>query len=257
MGFGALGGFEYVAIHAGEARDPVRSIGRSVALAAPIIAVMFILGTSSVLALIPQDQIDLIAPIPQVLAVGFGPLGGVAAIGTLTIVALLSIRLAQASVMFGGNTRLPMVAGWDSLLPAWFTKLHSKYRTPVNSIIFVGAATLIMSIVGLIGVGKQEAFQLLWNAAGVFYALTYLVMFAIPLAGLRASGQRVPAWLKITALSGFLMTLLYVILALVPIIQVENRLTFAVKIGGLIVITNLIGFVIYLAASKTRGSEIN
>jgi amino acid transporter len=257
MGFGALGGFEYVAIHAGEARDPVRSIGRSVALAAPIIAVMFILGTSSVLALIPQDQIDLIAPIPQVLAVGFGPLGGVAAIGTLTIVALLSIRLAQASVMFGGNTRLPMVAGWDSLLPAWFTKLHSKYRTPVNSIIFVGAATLIMSIVGLIGVGKQEAFQLLWNAAGVFYALTYLVMFAIPLAGLRASGQRVPAWLKITALSGFLMTLLYVILALVPIIQVENRLTFAVKIGGLIVITNLIGFVIYLAASKKRGSEIN
>jgi len=54
-----------------------------------------------------------------------------------------------------------------------------------------------------------------------------------------------------------LMTLLYVLLALVPIIQVENRLTFAVKIGGLIVITNLIGFVIYLAASKTRGSEIN
>jgi amino acid transporter len=250
MGFGALGGFEYVAIHAGEARDPVRSIGRSVALAAPIIAVMFILGTSSVLALIPQDQIDLIAPIPQVLAVGFGPLGGVAAIGTLTIVALLSIRLAQASVMFGGNTRLPMVAGWDSLLPAWFTKLHARYRTPVNSIIFVGAATLVMSIAGLIGVGKQEAFQLLWNAAGVFYALTYLVMFAIPLIGLRASGQRVPKWLKITAVFGFLMTLLYVVLALVPIIQVENRLTFAIKIGGLIVVTNMVGFGIYLAASK-------
>jgi Amino acid transporters len=32
MGFGALGGFEYVAIHAGEARDPVRTIGRSVPL---------------------------------------------------------------------------------------------------------------------------------------------------------------------------------------------------------------------------------
>src|SRR5580765_3708356 len=78
MGFGALGGFEYVAIHAGEARDPVRTIGRSVALAAPIIAVMFILGTSAVLALVPQDQIDLIAPVPQVLSIGFGPLGGAA-----------------------------------------------------------------------------------------------------------------------------------------------------------------------------------
>ena len=38
MGFGALGGFEYVAIHAGECRNPVRTIARSVVIAAPIIA---------------------------------------------------------------------------------------------------------------------------------------------------------------------------------------------------------------------------
>jgi amino acid transporter len=252
MGFGALGGFEYVAIHAGEARDPGRSIGRSVAIAAPIIVVLFILGTSSVLMLIPPDQIDLIAPIPQVLSVGFGSLGSAVSIATLTILALLSIRIAQASVMFGGNTRLPMVAGWDDLLPAWFTKLHAKYRTPVNSILFVGAVTLFMGIVGLIGVGKQEAFQILWNASGVFYALTYLVMFAIPLIGLRSSDTRPPLWLKTASLSGFLMTLLFVVLSLAPIIQVENRLTFALKIGGLIVITNVIGFVIYRVASRRK-----
>ena len=81
MGFGALGGFEYVAIHAGECKDPVRSIGRSVAVAAPIIALMFILGTSSVLILVPRDQIDLIAPVPQVLSIGFGGLGGFGSFG--------------------------------------------------------------------------------------------------------------------------------------------------------------------------------
>jgi len=59
MGFGALGGFEYVAIHAGECRNPEQSIARSVALASPIIALMFILGTSSVLALVPIETIDL------------------------------------------------------------------------------------------------------------------------------------------------------------------------------------------------------
>src|SRR5262249_40065578 len=75
MGFGALGGFEYVAIHAGECRNPVRTIGWSVAIAAPVIAAMFIFGTSSVLALVPRDQIDLIAPIPQVLAAGPRPVG--------------------------------------------------------------------------------------------------------------------------------------------------------------------------------------
>jgi amino acid transporter len=255
LGFGALGGFEYVAIHAGEARDPVRTIGRSVAVAAPIIAVMFILGTSSVLSLVPQDQIDLIAPIPQVLSIGFGPFGAVAAIVPLAIMAMLSIRLAQASVMFGGNTRLPMVAGWDDLLPAWFTKLHAKSKTPVNSVLFVGAATLFMGIVGLIGVGKQEAFQLLWNASGTFYAFTYLVMFAIPILGLRSSGVKVPLWLKIAAFSGFAMTLLNVALSVVPIIQVESRLMFAVKIGGLIIVTNLIGLGVYLGAKRRRNAS--
>jgi amino acid transporter len=250
MGFGALGGFEYVAIHAGECRHPVRTIGRSVAVAAPIIAVMFILGTSSVLALIPQDQIDLIAPIPQVLSTGFRALSSVGMVATLTIVALLCIRLAQSSVMFAGNTRLPMVAGWDSLLPEWFTRLHAKYRTPVNSILFVGAVTLALAVTGLIGVGKQEAFQLLWNASGLFYALTYLVMFAIPLVGLRDLRPRPPIWLKVFALSGFLMTLLYVALSVVPIIQVESRLMFAAKISGLIILTNIIGLAIFLMAKR-------
>jgi len=255
MGFGALGGFEYVAIHAGEARDPVRSIGRSVMVAAPIIALMFILGTSSVLMLIPQDQIDLIAPIPQILSVGLGPFGIVAGIASITIFALASIRIAQASVMFGGTTRLPMVAGWDNLLPAWFTRLHARYRTPVNSILFVGAATLFMGIVGLIGVGKQEAFQLLWNASGVFYAFAYVVMFAIPIFGLRRAGVKIPFALKIAAGCGLGMTLLYVGLSVVPIVQVENRIAFALKIIGLIIITNLTGFAIYTLAKRRTATN--
>jgi len=246
MGFGALGGFEYVAIHAGECRNPVRTIARSVVVAAPIIAVMFILGTSSVLALIPFDQIDLIAPIPQVLRVGFQPLGAAALVAPVTILVLLCVRVAQASVMFAGNTRLPMVAGWDGLLPEWFTRIHERYRTPFNSIVFVGAATLALSIAGLIGVGKQEAFQLLWNASAIFYALTYLVMFAIPIIGLRRRGEPPPLWLKACALSGFLMTALFVALAIVPIVQVESRLLFAVKISALIAITNAIGVGIFM-----------
>ncbi len=245
MGFGALGGFEYVAIHAGECRNPARAIARSVALAAPIIAVMFILGTSSVLALVPIERIDLIAPIPQVLSVGFGGLGSAAAVAHVTILVLLCIRIAQASVMFAGITRLPMVAGWDGLLPSWFTRLHHRYHTPVNSIVFVGLATLLFSIAGLIGVGKQEAFQLLWNASAIFYALTYLVMFAIPVAGMPS-----PAWLKLAALSGFATTLLFVVLSILPIVEVESRLVFALKISAVIVLTNAVGAAIFL--SKRR-----
>jgi glutamate:GABA antiporter len=250
MGFGAFAGFEYVAIHAGECREPVRSITRATAIGAPIIVLMFVLGTSSVLGMIPIDQIDLIAPIPQLLTVGFGPLGAAAAIAPLMLSAMLAIRFAQASVNFAGSTRLPMVAGWDRLLPSWFTRLSETYRTPVNSILFVGAATFILSSLGLVGVGRQEAFQLLWNSAGIFYALTYLAMFAVPLVGLRRAQSSPPWWVKLCAASGFLMTALYIGLSVLPIIPVGSRTLFALKITGLIVVTNLIGVGLLLSARK-------
>jgi amino acid transporter len=252
LGFGALGGFEYVAIHAGECRDPVRAIGRSVVVAAPLIAVMFILGTSSVLALVAPENIDLIGPIPQVLRLGFANLGFAAQIVPVAIVAFLGIRIAQSSVQFAGNTRLPMVAGWDQLLPEWFTRLHAKRKTPVNSILFVGAATLGIGLIGLIGVGEQEAFQLLWNASGIFYALTYLVMFAIPLVGLKGMAGRAPLWLKLASASGLSMTVLYVTLSILPVIKVESPFAFAAKITTVIVVTNLIGAALFLMAERRR-----
>ena len=255
LGFGALGGFEYVAIHAGECRDPVRTIGRSVAVAAPLIAVMFILGTSSVLSLVAPENIDLIGPIPQVMSVGFARLGVAAQIVPVAIVAFLGIRIAQSSVQFAGNTRLPMVAGWDRLLPAWFTRLDPKRATPINSIIFIGAMTLAVGLVGLIGVGEQEAFQLLWNASGIFYALTYLVMFAIPLLGLKGTAARAPMWLKLASASGLLMTLLYVTLSILPVIRVENRFAFAAKITAVILGANLIGALVCLAAESRLKRE--
>ena len=55
---GALSGFEYVAILAGECRSAARTIGQSVMISAPIIALMFILGTSSVLAFLHGLSLD-------------------------------------------------------------------------------------------------------------------------------------------------------------------------------------------------------
>jgi amino acid transporter len=252
MGFGALGGFEYVGILAGECRDPVRTISRSVIIAAPIIAVMFILGTSSVLSFIDPNRIDLIGPIPQTLSVGARPFGIAASIVPVAIIMVMCMRLAQASVNFTANTRLPMVAGWDHLLPKWFTKLHAKRKTPVNSILFVGAMTLGMGLAGIIGVGEQEAFQLLQNAAGIFYALTYLVMFALPLFGLRGVNPRPSLWLRIASLSGFLMTLLYVTLSVFPIIEVSSWASFTAKISGVIIAANMIGAAIFIMAERRR-----
>jgi amino acid transporter len=250
LALGALTGFEYVAILAGETRSPARNIGRSVVIASPIIALMFILGTSSVLAFVPRDQIDLIGPIPQTLSIGFRSLGWVGTIGSIAILGITVRTIALMSIYFAGNTRLPMVAGWDSLLPTWFSRLHPKYKTPINSILFVGAITLVLTVLSLSGVHAQEAFQLIDNAGGVFYALTYLVLFAIPLFGMKALGVRSPWWLKIACASGFIVTLIYLRFAIVPITEVGSPLSFALKIAGTVLIANVIGITIYVLGKR-------
>jgi glutamate:GABA antiporter len=254
MAMGALSGFEYVAVLAGETKDPERSIGRATLIAAPIIAIMFILGTSAVLAFVPVDQINLIGPIPQVLRIGFGASGLGAAAAGIAILLMTGRTIANSSIVFTGTSRMPMVAGWDNLLPKWFTTLHPRYRTPVNSILFVGLVALAFGAVGIAGVGEQEAFQLLDNAAGIFYGLTYLVMFAIPLVGMQRMEHRPPLWLRLAAASGFLVTLLYVVLSIFPIIDVVSWFAFAIKISSVVVGLNLVGAALYWNAARRRSS---
>ena len=250
LALGALTGFEYIAILAGETRSPARNIGRSVVISTPIIALMFILGTSSVLAFVPRDHVDLIGPIPQVLSIGFQSLGVVGTIGSIAILGITVRTIALMSIYFAGNTRLPMVAGWDRLLPAWFSRLHPKYKTPINSILFVGAVTLVLALLSLTGVRAQEAFQLIDNAGGIFYALTYLALFAIPLFGMRALGVRSPWWLKIACASGFVVTLIYIRFAIAPITEVANPLGFALKIIATVLIANAVGLAIYVIRKR-------
>lgn len=257
MALGALSGFEYVAIMAGEARRPARTIGRSVLIAAPAIAVMFILGTNSVMSLVPMNRIDLVSPIPQALAIGFSGVGIARVIVPSLILLLLLRQMGVVTMLFNGNSRLPLVAGWDNLLPAWFTRLHPRFRTPVNSILFVSCITIALSLAGQAGVGVQEAFQLLENAAGIFYALTYLALFAIPIFGAASLTERPPAWLRIAAATGFAVTLLYSTLSVFPIIDVASWRIFAAKIIVVILGANLVGVVIYAVGQRGRVSDIN
>jgi len=250
LAVGALSGFEYIAILAGECRAPARNISRSVWISAPIIVVMFILGTASVLAFVPPDKVDLIGPIPQVLSLGFSGFGWVSILVSLTIFGVAARQIALMSIYFAGNTRLPMVAGWDNLLPEWFARLHKRYRTPVNSVLFVGVVTLAFSLVSLIGVKEQEAFQIQDNAATVFYALIYIALFAIPLFAMKRFGIKAPLWLKLASASGLIVSVIAGFYTMIPITQVESPRAFAVKILAVVVIANLIGVALYLVRGK-------
>ena len=252
MGFGAFSGFEYVAIFAGESRDPERAFARSVRLAAPIVVVMYVVGTSAVLAYVAPADIDLISPVPQALGRATAGFGLAAQLATLMMVLAVLAQIANGSAMLAGTTRLPMVAGWDGLLPAWFTRLSPRSRVPVNSIMFVSGITLALSLWGLAGVGHQEAYQVFTTAALVSWAITYLVMFAIPVIGRGPGLPRPPTWLRAASVSGFGMTLLFIVLSVFPIVQVESEAGFGVKVAGLVAGANVVGAGIYLVGKRRR-----
>ena len=252
LAVGALSGFEYVAILAGETRSPARDIGRSVVIASPVIALAFILGTSSVLAFIGDKPIDLIGPVPQTLRLGLRFFPIATAIASIAIILMTVRTIASTSVHVTGSSRLPMVAGWDGLLPSWFSRLHPKFKTPINSVIFVSALTLTIAIASQIGAGIQEAFQLVDNAANVFYGIVYFTMFAIPIFGAAAIRSRAPIWLRVAAICGALVSLSAIFFTVYPIIDVPSPLSFAVKIVAVTAIANAIGVAIYLSGKKRQ-----
>src|SRR6478609_283690 len=252
LAVGALSGFEYVAILAGETRAPARDIGRSVLIASPVIALAFILGTSSVLAFVGNNPIDLIGPVPQTLRLGLSSFPIAGAIASIGILLMTTRTIASTSIHVTGSSRLPMVAGWDRLLPVWFTRLHPKYKTPINSVVFVGIITLVIAISSQIGAGIQEAFQLVDNAANVFYAIVYLSLFALPIFGTSAVRSGAPVWLRVASACGCGVSLLAIFFTVYPIIDVPNPLIFGTKIAVVAFIANAIGAAIFAGARRKR-----
>jgi len=249
---GGLSGFEYVAILAGECRDAGRNIGKSVAIAAPIIALMFILGTSAVITFVGNQPIDLIGPIPQTFRAALGNAGFASHFAAIAILLLLVRAVSAASLIFTGLTRLPVTAGWDHLLPAWFTRLDPRRKTPVNSILFMTALAMLLIFFSMLGVREQEALQLLNNSSDVHYGIAYAALFAIPLFGAARLRNRLPRWLRVPSAAGLISSAIAVLIAVYPIVDVVSTFEYAGKIIGIVLVANLAGVLIYARSRALR-----
>jgi hypothetical protein len=48
-------------------------------------------------------------------------------------------------------------------------------------VLVLGAATLVVALLALIGVGHEESYELLLTWSFTFYGIAYLALFAIPI----------------------------------------------------------------------------
>ena len=248
---GGLSGFEYIAILAGESRRAEQTIGQSVLLSAPVISAMFILGTSVVLAFIGNQPINVIGPIPQTFRIAFGDTGAGSRAAQFAIALILARAVAAASLLFTGVTRLPMAAAWDRVAPQWFTRLDPVRRTPVNSILFVAGLVMALIVLSLVGVQEQESSQLLTNASIVHYAVAYIALFALPLFGARTLREKLPGWLKAVSSAGMAASVVSLLIAVYPVVEVVSRESYAGKITAVMVISNMVGVLIYRAGTRS------
>jgi glutamate:GABA antiporter len=249
----AAAGLEYIAIMAGETHSAGRAIGRSVVIASPVILLMFVLGTAAVLSIHGAHRgtaINYVAPIPQTLALALGGGGPAAAVGKLAIL-LLQIRiLGAASFLFTGATRLPMAAGWDHLIPAWFNELHPVYKTPVNSILVTSGIIAAMLVLGSAGVRAAEAFGVLNDASDEFYGLAYLAMFLIPVCGALEVRSRLPRGVAVICAIGVLTILFILALNAYPFMSAVQPGRFASKVIGTTLLVNVLGWMFYRARRR-------
>ena len=250
----ALSGLEQVAVFAGETRNPGRVILLSAWISAPLIAVIYILMTGAMLAYTPAEKVDLTGPIPQVLAAAFGG-GGMdwgLALGRGVILVLAIALVAQYTVIVAETSRLPMVAGWDRLVPEWFTRLNPRWKTPTRSIVVIVIAAVVMGIAATYGTGAQEAFQVISSLGNLCYGIYYILLFAIPLVVGDRAGVRAGFWLKVAAISGMAVTVLSMLFNVLPIVDVANKWWFGAKVVLTAVVLNAAGVWLYRLGTRRQ-----
>jgi len=257
----ALSGLEQVAVFAGEAKNPGKTIMQSAWIGAPITALLYIMMTAALLAYTPADQIDLAAPVPQVLAAALSGGSGTGAfwamlLSRIAIGGLALCVVSQYAILVAETSRLPLVAGWDNLVPAWFTRLHPKYKTPTRSILVIVIAAVAICTLSLLGAGHEEAQQLINGGSNTMYGIYYVLFFAVPLAAATKISLKHlprPGWgLKIAATSGALAAILGMGFALRPIIDVPSKFLFGIKVGVATLLVNIVGALLYWQGTRSQ-----
>ena len=145
--------------------------------------------------------------------------------------------------------RLPMAAGWDGLLPAWWSRLHPRFGTPTKAIGVVAAALLLMGGLSLLGAGNQEAVQVLAAVGFGSYCIMYMLLFGAVVFGFRSSEWRPGIAIRLGAFLALLVAALAFIFQLLPIGEVANPWLFAMKVTGAICATSGLGAYLYWRGS--------
>ena len=252
----AFAGLELSSTMASEIKDASRTLPRSIYVTAPVVAWIYIIGTCSMLWLVPRDQINVVAGPLQAIANGAGRHG-------FWLVSMMALLLAVARIggvgaWLVGSSRVAFVVGLDRYFPPAFSRIHPRWRTPHVAILVQGAIAIIFLLLSVLGKGTtvETAFLILIDMSLLIYFVPYLYLFVCFMAHcwkqqgvtMVIPGGKVGA--IVAGVSGFGITLFAMVVAMFPPPGTTNVLLHEVKLGGGAVVLLGAGMVIYWRARR-------
>ncbi len=189
-------------------------------------------------------------------------------VGFLGIVAALLVTVGNAGGVgstVAGIARVPFIVGIDRYLPAFFGKIHPKWRTPWVSILVQAVISGVVLLISQISESVRGAYDGLVSITIIIYFIPFLYMFAAVIKlvnrpdrrtnphAVLIPGGKTGVWL--TAGIGFVIVLVCMVISLVPPGDSTNKLLFEVKVVAMTVVAILFGLVLYWRGARAKRIE--
>lgn len=255
-------GGEAISFMNGEIKDPQRTVPRALLLAAPVIAMIYLLSTAAVIVAVDPGSLSALYGVMEAIRLSAERIG----LGWLIpLGALLVIldRVGGFGLWFGVGARVPFVAGIDSYLPKSFARLDLQTGAPTVALWTQATVIAALVVIGQAGTTVKGAYSVLVSLMVLATMLPFLALFtsAIKLAGaVPVPGEaRIPGgrfMVIAMALLGLATTISAIVLSLVPAPGETNPLLALTKVAGTTVVLLGVGAAIYYAGSRTAHSEI-
>jgi basic amino acid/polyamine antiporter, APA family len=160
--FFAYIGFDIVATTAEETRNPQRDMPIGILASLGICTVLYILASIVFTGLRPYQ--DLATAAPAATALQATPFPAAEFVVSLAILIGLTVVVM---ILILGQSRVAFAMSRDNLLPLWFSRVHSRFRTPHRITIITGVVAAILAfwlpltaLAELVNIGTLAAFVL-------------------------------------------------------------------------------------------------
>ncbi len=233
----------------GEIRNARRTIGVGLAIAAPFIAAIYLLGTLGVLAVLRASDINASSGVMQAIAADAARFH----IPALTSVAALLVTiscLGSVGAWMGAIARIPFVAGIDAYMPAAFGRMHPRLHSPVVALVVQAVIAGICSVLGQGGTNVKGAYDVLVGMTLLATFLPFVLLFA---TAIKLCAGRVPV--VAAGALGLCTTLASIVLSVIPSDDEPNKPLAVIKVVGLSALLVAFGAVVYMRSKAAAHSS--